>query len=43
MELMAREPIAVLVTDMCMPEMDGAELLRRVRHRYPGTVRIVLS
>lgn len=43
LELMAREPIDVLVTDMCMPEMDGAELLRRVRHRYPGTVRIVLS
>ena len=41
--LMAQAPIDVLVTDMCMPVMDGAELMRCVRSRYPGTVRIVLS
>ena len=33
----------VVVTDMRMPGMDGAELLERVRDHFPGTARIVLS
>ncbi|MBT4836357.1 MAG: HDOD domain-containing protein [Methylococcales bacterium] len=33
----------VIVTDMRMPETDGAELLKKVREQYPGMVRIVLS
>lgn len=33
----------VVVTDMRMPDMDGATLLEIVRERWPGTVRIVLS
>jgi HD-like signal output (HDOD) protein len=33
----------VVVTDMRMPGMDGAELLKRVRDHFPGTARIVLS
>ncbi|HEY6923423.1 MAG TPA: response regulator [Steroidobacteraceae bacterium] len=33
----------VVVTDMRMPRMDGAELLSRVRDRWPDVVRIVLS
>lgn len=40
---MAKEPIDVLITDRCMPGMDGAELMRSVRTLYPATVRIVLS
>jgi len=40
---MAAEPFDVVVTDMRMPVMDGAELLTRVRELYPDTVRIVLS
>ena len=38
-----RQPFDVLVSDMRMPQMDGAQLLTRVRERYPGTVRIILS
>lgn len=37
------EPFDVVVTDMRMPSIDGAELLERVRQMQPQTVRIVLS
>lgn len=33
----------VVVTDMRMPEMDGAQLLSVVQERWPATSRIVLS
>ena len=33
----------VVVSDMRMPGMDGAQLLEQVRRRSPATVRIVLS
>lgn len=33
----------VIVSDMRMPEMDGAELLRSVARKYPDTARILLS
>jgi HD-like signal output (HDOD) protein/CheY-like chemotaxis protein len=43
LKLMGEKPIDVIVTDMRMPEMDGARLLELVRERHPGVVRIVLS
>jgi HD-like signal output (HDOD) protein/CheY-like chemotaxis protein len=43
LEFMASRPVDVLVSDMMMPEMDGAELLTEVSKRHPNTVRIVLS
>jgi HD-like signal output (HDOD) protein/CheY-like chemotaxis protein len=36
-------PYDVIVSDMRMPGMDGATLLRRVEQEYPHMVRIVLS
>jgi HD-like signal output (HDOD) protein len=38
-----RAPVDVIVSDMRMPGMDGAELLARVRDDYPRTARLVLS
>lgn len=38
-----REPVDAIITDMRMPNMDGAELLRIVSTRWPETIRIVLS
>ena len=40
---MEQNPFDVLVTDMRMPMMDGAQLLEEVRVRFPQTARIVLS
>jgi HD-like signal output (HDOD) protein len=41
--LMAQEPFDVVVSDMQMPEMTGAQLLERVRDQHPLTTRVVLS
>lgn len=43
LDIMAKEPFDVIVSDMRMPGMDGAQLLIEVRARAPQTVRIVLS
>jgi DNA-binding NtrC family response regulator len=36
-------PYAVLVADMRMPEMDGAQLLGKVMIKFPETIRIMLT
>jgi HD-like signal output (HDOD) protein len=40
---LAQHPADVVVSDMRMPEVDGASLLETVRERYPQTVRFMLS
>ena len=40
---LAEKHFDVVVSDMRMPGMDGAQLLSEVKQRYPGIVRIVLS
>jgi HD-like signal output (HDOD) protein len=43
LEYMAQTPVDVIVTDMRMPGMNGAQLLEQVVALHPGTVRIALS
>ena len=43
LELLQQERFDVVVTDMRMPGMDGAQLLAEVRKRSPDTIRFVLS
>lgn len=41
--MLAEQPVDIVISDMRMPGMDGAELLAEVRRRYPATARVVLS
>ncbi len=43
LEILQREEVHVIVTDMRMPEMTGLELLRAVRKEYPHIIGMVLS
>ena len=43
LELLGKEPADVILTDILMPEMDGIELLDRVKNAFPQTIRIILS
>lgn len=41
--LLAREPVAAVLSDQWMPEMNGTELLAEVARLAPHTARLVLS
>ncbi|HVI51849.1 MAG TPA: response regulator [Candidatus Sulfotelmatobacter sp.] len=43
LEIMAAKTFDMVVSDMRMPELDGASLLSEVERLYPGTIRIILS
>ncbi len=43
LRMLAEQPFDAVVSDMRMPEMNGAELLERVRDHAPRTFRVVLS
>jgi diguanylate cyclase (GGDEF)-like protein/PAS domain S-box-containing protein len=42
-ELLAQNPVQVILSDQRMPEMSGTEFFARVRQLYPETIRIVLT
>jgi HD-like signal output (HDOD) protein/CheY-like chemotaxis protein len=43
LRLLDQKPFDVIVSDMRMPGMNGAELLAEVMKRHPTTVRLILS
>ena len=43
LQTLGQAPFDVIVSDMRMPVMDGAQLLSEVRQRFPQVARIVLS
>jgi putative nucleotidyltransferase with HDIG domain len=43
LKLMEQQPTDIIVTDMRMPIMTGAELLEEVKRRFPQCFRIILS
>jgi len=42
-ELLAQQPVQVILSDQRMPDMSGTEFLARVHQLYPETIRIVLT
>lgn len=43
LELLANEEVDVIISDMRMPKMDGAEFLRKSRAVAPNAMRILLT
>ncbi len=43
LQFLEEHPVDILVTDLRMPEMDGAELIQEAYRRYPGIIRMILS
>jgi response regulator RpfG family c-di-GMP phosphodiesterase len=41
--LLAQEPVDLVISDMRMPEMDGAQFLEQVRSDWPQVVRLLLT
>jgi len=41
--LLEQEPVDLVISDMRMPNMDGAQFLEQVRQKWPDTVRILLT
>ncbi len=43
LEVLAREAVDLVISDMRMPHMDGARFLEQVRMRRPDSIRILLT
>ena len=43
LEVLEKEQIDLVISDMRMPEMDGATFLKEVRARWPNVMRILLT
>lgn len=43
LRILEQQPVELIMTDFMMPGMNGSELLREVRERWPQTIRIMLT
>jgi len=43
LEILSQEPAHLVLTDIIMPNMDGFELLKEVKDKYPDTGVIVMT
>jgi putative two-component system response regulator len=43
LELLKHREVMIVLTDLRMPQMDGRELLRHVRDRYPDTAVVLIT
>lgn len=43
LEILGRQPVDLIISDMRMPEMSGAEFLAHALEQWPETVRILLT
>jgi signal transduction histidine kinase len=43
LRIVEHEPVHVVMTDQCMPEMTGVEFLRILREKYPDTIRLLFT
>jgi len=43
LEVAAAHPIDLLITDLIMPDMNGVELLQKIKQRQPGVVAIMIT
>jgi len=43
LQVLEQQPVDLVISDMRMPEMDGARFLTLVRQRWPDTVRLLLT
>ncbi len=43
LKILETETVDLVISDMRMPEMDGARFLEHVRERWPGTLRLLLT
>jgi PAS domain S-box-containing protein len=43
LNLLETTPVDIIVTDLRMPGMNGLELIKEVKTRYPNTIRMIVS
>lgn len=43
LQLLQQQPVDLIISDMRMPEMNGAELMTQAAVKYPDTMRVILT